>query len=233
MDFNSWNIADLQSFLKDRGVSYSKSRKSDLVELCSLAEENNVEVDPNCFQDDIAEDIKKKLVYDGRLIPNPNSLNYTSDLSGIHPLNHFDMYDYLKRSGVYPSSQLRDFKSLHGYRLYQAGYVECVDVAYNVSGNGIHVLRFSVKPSQRKEDPINHVPFYKGWIIFVPEPPFIHTAFCACKGGSDGVCRHTVATLLEVIEYVEKYTENSVTSSTCQWKKKSDKQLIALWKLRS
>ena len=29
-----------------------------------------------------------------------------------------------------------------------------------------------------------------------------------------------MATLLEVIEYVEKYTENSVTSSTCQWKKK-------------
>ena len=104
MDFNSWNIADLQSFLKDRGVSYSKFRKSDLVELCCFAEENNVEVDPNCFQDNIFEDIKKKLVYDGRLIPNPNSLNYTFDLSGIHPLNHFDIYDYLKRPGVYPSS---------------------------------------------------------------------------------------------------------------------------------
>lgn len=220
IDFDSWHVIDLQKFLKERGVSYSKSRKCDLVELCKLARENNLEVDPNCFKDSIDEQIKEKLRYAGRVIPHPDLLKGTADLSHIPSINNFDVYDYLKQSEAYPGNQLRDFKNLHGYKLYQSGYVEMVEVTYNVVGDGVHVVKFSVKPTQRKEDPINHVPFYKGWIILVPSPPFIQTAFCACKGGSDGVCRHTVATLLELVEFVEKYAENSVTSSACQWKKK-------------
>ena len=104
----------------------------------------------------------------------------------------------LKQSDVYPSSQLRDFKNLVGYKLFESGYVESIDVCYNVAGNGVHLVRFSVKPTQRKEDPINHTPFYKGWIVLVPEPPHIYSDFCACKCGSDGICLNTVATLLEL-----------------------------------
>ena len=47
VNFKSWNVADLQNYLKERGVSYSKSRKDDLVQLCCLACENNLETDPN------------------------------------------------------------------------------------------------------------------------------------------------------------------------------------------
>lgn len=114
IDFNSWNVADLQNYLKERGVSYSKSRKVDLVELCNLARENNLETDPNCFNDNIQGDIKKELLYDGQVIPDPSLVNgFTADLSGIPPLNNFDVYyDYLKGLDVYPSSQLRDFKNL-------------------------------------------------------------------------------------------------------------------------
>ena len=89
--------------------------------LCRLAVENSIEVDPNFFKDNI----KSKLKYFGRTIPDPKLLNSgTTDLSEIPSLNNFDIYDYLKQSDVYPSSQLRDFKNLNGYRLYENGYVE-------------------------------------------------------------------------------------------------------------
>ena len=219
-DFEAMNVDALKAYLKERGVTYSKAKKRELVDLCKLAFENKIEVDPDCFNDSIDDEMKKKLTYCGQVIPDPKLLNGTSDLSGIPSLNNFDIYDYLKQSDVYPSSQLRDFKNLVGYKLFESGYVESIDVCYNVAGNGVHLVRFSVKPTQRKEDPINHTPFYKGWIVLVPEPPHIYSAFCACKGGSDGVCRHTVATLLELADFVEKYTNNSVTSTACRWKKK-------------
>ena len=228
-DFEAMNVDALKAYLKERGVTYSKAKKRELVDLCKLAFENKIEVDPDCFNDSIDDEMKKKLTYCGQVIPDPKLLiNGTSDLSGIPSLNNFDIYDYLKQSDVYPSSQLRDFKNLVGYKLFESGYVESIDVCYNVAGNGVHLVKFSVKPTQRKEDPINHTPFYKGWIVLVPEPPHIYSAFCACKGGSDGVCRHTVATLLELADFVEKYTNNSVTSSACRWKKRKGKVVMIL-----
>ena len=222
VDFNSWNVSDLQAFLKERGVTYSKLKKGDLVELCNLARENSLETDPNFFKDSIKDDIKKKLMFDGLVIPDPSSVsNFSNDLSGLQPINNFDIYDYLRNLDVYPSSQLRDFKNLKGYKLYQEGYVESILIAYNVVGvPGINYVKFRVKPTQRKEDPISHLPFYNGWILLIPKAPFIQTAFCACKGGSDGGCRHTLAVLLELVEFAEDYVGRSVTSSACLWKKK-------------
>lgn len=69
-------------------------------------------MDLDCFTDSVSDDLKKKLSYRGRTIPDPKLLNSgTSDLSGIPLLNTFDVYDYLKQSDVYPSSQLRNFKN--------------------------------------------------------------------------------------------------------------------------
>ena len=73
MDFESWNITDLIGFLKERGVTYSKTKKHELVDLCRLAVENNIEVDPNFFKDNIIDESKSKLKYFGRTIPDPKS----------------------------------------------------------------------------------------------------------------------------------------------------------------
>ena len=55
--------------------------------------------------------------------------------------------------------------------------------------------------------------------------------FSACKGGSDGGCRHIVACLLEISQYAVEININSVTSGPCQWTKKQcvndDKPLVS------
>ncbi|KAK7112307.1 hypothetical protein V1264_011779 [Littorina saxatilis] len=44
----------------------------------------------------------------------------------------------------------------------------------------------------------------------------ILSAFCTCKGGLDGYCRHVLATLYEVIDY-RTDSKTSVTSESCRW----------------
>ena len=93
--FSSWNVSQLQEYLKNRGVTYSKAKKADLIELCQLASKNKLEVDPNCFVDSIADDIAAKLKVSGKIIPNPNKLTGSTDLSHLPNIDNFDIYNYL------------------------------------------------------------------------------------------------------------------------------------------
>jgi hypothetical protein len=45
--FSKLPVKKLQEFLKERNVTYSGSRKSELVRLCTLAERNCFEIDPD------------------------------------------------------------------------------------------------------------------------------------------------------------------------------------------
>ena len=50
------------------------------------------------------------------------------------------------------------FKNLDGYQLYVSGFVENVTVCKNVGVENFVIVKFQVKPKQRKEDLINKVP---------------------------------------------------------------------------
>ena len=105
-------------------------------------------------------------------------------------------------------------------QLYKAGYVEKLMTCVNVGILGYLAVKFQVKPKQRKQDPITKLPFYMGWVIINLKSIQFYNAFCGCKGGADGTCRHVVATLFEICEYSEEIHKVSVTSQPCQWTKK-------------
>ena len=220
--FEHWKVSQLQDYLKERGVTCSKYKKYELVELCELANKNDLEVDPYCLNDSVQNDIIQKLNINGTNIKHPDSLIGSTDLSFLPNIDHFDIYNYLVTfKQMFEHRQLKAYKSLDGYQLYEAGYVESLKLCSNVGAENIHVIKFDVKPKQRNEDPLNKVPFYKGWIILDGSNPSIEGAYCACKGGADGACRHTVAALYEISEYANEANKESVTSAACQWKKKS------------
>ena len=108
---------------------------------------------------------------------------------------------------------MKAYRSLDGCQLYEDGYVEKVEFVPEIGVKDYCLVKFLIKPKQRKEDPIIKTPFYKGWIVLV-------SAFCACKGGTDGGCLHTVAVLFEIAEYANDSLNTSVTSGPCLWKKK-------------
>ena len=137
----------------------------------------------------------------GKAIPNPKNLHGTSDMTPLPNIDTFDIYNYLITfKEQYLHRQLKDYKNLDGYQLYEAGYVENVELIREVGVIGYCLVKFLVKPKQRKEDPLNKTPFYKGWIVLDTTGPSIYSAYCACKGGTDGGCRHIVASLFEIAE---------------------------------
>ena len=71
-----------------------------------------------------------------------------------------------------------------------------------------------------KKKPISKLPYYKHWIILNKnglEGSIFFSAYCGCKGGSDGTCRHVVATIFELIDFINDKSKKSVTSGPCQW----------------
>lgn len=220
--FSSYNVEKLQEYLKERGVTYSKLKKNELVELCQLAFDNKLDTDPNFFLDDINKTLQEKLSISGKAIPNPKNLHGTSDMTPLPNIDTFDIYNYLITfKEQYLHRQLKDYKNLDGYQLYEAGFVENVELIPEVGVIGYCLVKFLVKPKQRKEDPLNKTPFYKGWIVLDTTGPSIYSAYCACKGGADGGCRHIVACLFEIAEYSSKNESTvSVTSVPCSWKRK-------------
>ena len=221
-DFSQWLVDNLQKYLKDHGVTFSGYRKNELVELCQGAEELNLEVDPNFFLCDLAEEVDQKLNINGSKIHNPSLLNGSSDLSNLPTINQFDLYQYLvETKSARSHDQVKKFKSLIGYQLYAAGYVQSISLCSDTGVDGVSVVKFQCKPRQRSEDPINKTPFYSGWIMLDSATSSIINAHCACKGGSDGACRHTVAAIFEIIEFSDEENKVSVTSGPCQWKRKA------------
>ena len=75
-----------------------------------------------------------------------------------------------------------------------------------------------VKPRTNDKDPISKLPYYKLWIIFDKHDlhTSIYSANCSCKGGSDGYCRHVVATIFELMDFIDDSKKKSVTSGKCQ-----------------
>ena len=79
-------VSELQKFLRDRGVTFANTKKYELLELCTLAEEVGLQVDPDNFIEDRDEIIGAKLTdhVDGTTtaLTNPSTLDgYHSNLS--------------------------------------------------------------------------------------------------------------------------------------------------------
>ena len=205
IDFNTWNVVDLRKYLVARGVTCS-DRKVELVKLCELAHTHKLEIDPDCSND--VTDIGDKLHVKGVTIPHPNRLVGSPDFTPLSNIDNFDIYNYLiKFKDLYNHKQLKAFTHLDGYQLFVAGYVQVVELV--VWCNDVCVVKFSVKPKQRSEDPINKTPFYHGWIVVDNSQPEILSAYCACKGGADGGCRHVVAVLFELAELTADRSTNT------------------------
>lgn len=220
--FGKWPVEKLKVYLKERGVTFSKRKKKELIELCISANETNLQVDPDYMNDNILDEINQKLLVEpGKSLRNPAELHGYSDMSSLPNIDRIDIYNYLINfKDNFDHKKIKAYKSLDGYQLYMAGYVQNLKLCKNVGIENYIVMKFQVQPKTRKEDPINNVPYYEGWIIIESLRPSIKGAYCKCKGGADGACRHVVAALFEIAQYAEEANQISVTSQTCQWTKK-------------
>ncbi len=224
MNFQGKKVSDLQQYLKDRGVT-ANFNKASLVEMCEEAYRLNIEIDPDGLLEDRQHIINSKLTKEsGELLPNPGSLMKDDNLSQLPTVTIIEIYNYLIQSQFNSHENLRDHKKMEGYTMKMDGHVHHLS-ACTIGGHpGYFVLDGKVKPRTRDVDPVTKLKLYDSWIILTSisnRSTSIYSAFCVCKGGIDGYCRHIVAVLFEFMEYVDDYSKTSVTSGPCLWVRKS------------
>ncbi|XP_070579172.1 uncharacterized protein [Ptychodera flava] len=217
------SVHQLQKFLRDRCVNTAFARRAELLDLCKAAEELGLEIDPDGLTEDRDEIISSKLKIeadegdDTTRLMNPALLSGDANLAKLPPISIFDIYNYLITSSSYDHSTLRDYFKLDGYCLFQDGYVVSLE-AIEYPNREFYAVKSKVKPRTRDRDPTTNLPYYKLWIIFTNAAQgSIFSAYCCCRGGVDGYCRHVVATLFEIMDYLQDGMRRSVTSGPCLW----------------
>ena len=187
--FKHKSVKQLQSFLKDHGVTFADLRKPTLIELCDCAVEIGLEIDPDGLVEDREEVITSKLVTpDNTILSNPLSKpdsEFSNDLSHLPPISIFDMYNYLVSFDGFDHASLRDYYRMEGYTMAQDGYVLDLQVSNYVDNPEYVILKSKVKPRTREKDPVTKLPHYKTWIIATSASSrgSLYSAFCSCKGG--------------------------------------------------
>ncbi|KXJ12152.1 hypothetical protein AC249_AIPGENE28621 [Exaiptasia diaphana] len=228
-DFSTMKVDDLKIYLQDRGIQLSANgkvkRKAELVDLCCKAREMK---QPKLLEnvEDTEMAIKAKLKTTDGCLPDPRKLNgWTYNFSSIPEFTFADLYTYLVGNEDYNAENLRSFKSLLGFKLYQDGHV--VDLMYCALLNkNFCLFKFSVKPTERSKTEEGN-PFYKGFIVMKKNGE-IHSAFCQCKGGLDGYCRHVAAALFDINGTVANNVTATCTSGKCEWKRRCHKNEYAV-----
>lgn len=192
MDFRLRNVAELQEYLRLRGVVISGFRKQELVDLCCEAEQLGIDIDPDGILEIKSETVTSKLLVklddDSSVnLPLPSLLPSSNDFSFLPFITTFDVLTYLNQSRFYSWAEVRDHTKMEGYGMYQDGFV--LDVTAGKfeaeAENFFYHIHFRVKPRCRTADPLTGLQYYLGWIILSSSEKNsrIVSAYCCCCGG--------------------------------------------------
>ena len=89
-------------------------------------------------------------------------------------------------------------------------------------------FKFCVKPSERTKTD-HGLPTYDGFVVMRRNAD-IYSAYCQCKGGIDGLCKHVAAALFDLQATVCYNIFTTCTSEKCTWTRRqnSDKYAVRL-----
>ena len=106
-----------------RGVVVSGQRRLELAELCEIARELNLQVDPDNLIEDRSDVIAQKLKDGDTSLSNPALATGTQDLSVLPYFNFMDVFLYLLTNNS-RFSLIRDYQKSEGYLLMTDGFVK-------------------------------------------------------------------------------------------------------------
>ena len=113
MDENNFarkSVKELQKYLKDRSVTISGLRKPELLDLCNAAHDLGIEIDPDGLLEDREEILKYKLTTKENIVlPSPDTMQGSTDLSILPPFAIFDINNYLLTFEQSDHSSLRNY----------------------------------------------------------------------------------------------------------------------------
>ena len=117
----------------------SGQRKLELTELCSVAREISLDVDPDGLVENRTEVISEKLTDGTMLFANPALLQGTLDISPLPLFNYMDVFSYLL-SKDFTFGRVRDYRKSEGFTMMSDGYVKRVEVVTYAEQPGYFAL---------------------------------------------------------------------------------------------
>ena len=92
-----------------------------------------------------------------------------------------DTYAYLIVKQGCDHASFKAFKSLEGLRLHWDGHLQSLQANKSIFC-GCHLIKFSVKPTEREKTQMDNKPTYDGWLL-IKENGSVHFAHFPCIGG--------------------------------------------------
>lgn len=221
-NFSAMNVAGLKKYLRERGITVNGYLKPALVVIASAVKKMMLPVDPNFERDDAEKNLKQRLIIHDVCVPDPFTIPTQNDFINSPPFGLFDIFNHLiYHSCDYDKQGLASYKSYDDYRLFDDGYVESLSTT-TLQECGVHVYVGKVKPTMRSKTDEGR-DSYELWFIVEGKGPnrgSVLEAFCKCKGGRDGGCKHIAAAIYSLEFLLNSQAKDSVTSGPCLWKKK-------------
>lgn len=220
--FKSMCIRELQKYLADRGVSVNGHLKPVLMDIASSIERLGLPLDPNFEKDNGEKCMEKRLFIHDMQISDPFTMKTVNNFIESSPFGLYDIFNHLiYHSTEYDKQGLASYKSYDDYRLFADGYVESLETLA-LRDSGVHVVVRKVQPSMKSKTD-DGKKFYELWFILEgrgANKGTVLDAFCKCKGGRDGGCKHIAAAMYSLEELLNSRDEDSATSGPCQWLRK-------------
>ena len=217
--FKSMNVGAIKKYLQERGVTVNGYLKPALVEIASAVEKMVLPLDPNFERDNADNNIKGRLIIHDIQIEDPFSMKTKNDLIESPPFGLYDIFNHLICHATdYDKQGLAAYKSYEDYRLFENGYVRSLETV-TLKDAGVHVYVGKVQPSMRSKTD-DGKEYYDLWFILEGKGPnkgSVIKAFCKCKGGRDGGCKHLAAAMYSLEAELNRLGKESVTSGPCLW----------------
>lgn len=179
--FQSKSVKELQQYLKERGVTFAREIKVNLIELCVKAAELGIQVDPDGLLEDRDVVINEKVTTPTGIVL--DKIKTSLDLSSFPVLSILDIYNYLVKFSDYTHETLRDFRKMEAYTMHLDGFVLELQ-AGTYTGSTYGLLKSKVKPRTNEKDPITKLSYYKTWIMFsglTSSGTCVFSALCNCN----------------------------------------------------
>ncbi|KAJ8300933.1 hypothetical protein KUTeg_022452 [Tegillarca granosa] len=138
-DFASWQVDDLKSYLKSKGISSYLYRKHDLVRFCQLAEElhlENIDVESDYHDSYLA-----RRTVDGDVLCDLGHIKvWDYNLRLLPNIEQYDVLIYLLHTCEWKEDRLKCYRKDNGHRLYTAGHIGMLTEQYNGSRKKVYSL---------------------------------------------------------------------------------------------
>ncbi|VDI55777.1 Hypothetical predicted protein [Mytilus galloprovincialis] len=213
--FERMHVPDLKTFLTKRGITCSLYRKQQLVRLCEIAVELQLEVTQT--QDDYKDmdSFRRTVEVNGAkyVLPEITTvLNWKSDLRDLPLIESYDILIYLMKVGQWNESRLSNYRRDNGFNLYTSNHIHDVKLHRLINTEYFYVRAACVPETRQSENP------YNPWVIVGTEGHF-RSGGCTCVV-DNGTCKHITALLFSLENFSSRHRDRNTEVGTdvpCTW----------------